>query len=75
MKTFQTEVTRYSYKPFLNILGQVPRLQKNLPTSLPVERCRWPLQPHGISIGDSEGGKEYGKRVAHQRSVEVREVS
>jgi hypothetical protein len=42
----QTEIGRYSYKLFLNILNQVSRSQENLPTSLPIKRGRRPLQPH-----------------------------
>ncbi len=71
----KTEFTRHSYKPFLNIMGQVSRLQEDLPTSLPIKRGRRSLQPHRISIGDAEGGKEYSKGIADECSVEVREVS
>src|SRR5687768_8474049 len=60
----QAKFTRHSYKPFLDIMDQISRLQEYLPTSLPVEGCRRPLQPHGISIGDAEGGKEYSKGIA-----------
>lgn len=71
----QGEIARYSYHPFLNIFGEVLRPQEHLPTSLPIERGRWSLQPHRISIGNAEGGEEHGKGVADESGVEVREVS
>ena len=36
---------------------------------------RRPLQPHGVAVGDAEGGEERGERVADERGVEVLQVA
>src|SRR5690606_4912653 len=55
------------------ISWEVARGEKQLPTPLEIHPSRWPLQPDRIAIGDAKRGEQRGERIAHQRSIEVRE--
>ena len=54
--------------------AEVLGAKEDLPAPLPVKRGRWALKPHGIPVGDAEGRKQRGKRIADESRVNIGQV-
>src|SRR5262249_2557161 len=56
-------------------LAEVAGPEECLPAAPPVEAGGRPLEPHGVAVGDGEGGEQTGEGVADQGGVDVAEVA
>src|SRR6516225_7071990 len=59
----------------LEAAPEVALPQEGLPAAPPVAAGRRPLEPHGVSVTQTEGGEEAGEGVANQGGVDVAQVA
>jgi hypothetical protein len=71
----QEQIYGHSLEPVHRVLFSVGPFKECFPTAPPIQGCRWPLKPHGVTIAEPESSKQRSEGVGYERTVEPREIS